>query len=235
MPSSDPSSSSSSPDAWDISEDLVSAPSYKAAATNTLHLDGLLTPPLVVHEDLTHGNGGQLWPAGMILAKYLLRKRRDELQDATIVELGSGGGLVGLAIGVGCIPKLVHITDQQPMLDLMQRNIALNGLEDRVKASVYDWGNERPEAIPHSPDMVLAADCVYFEPAFPLLHQTLQHLIGPETVCYFCFKRRRRADMHFLKSIRKTFVVEEVTDDPDRESYARENIYLLTIRQKPQR
>ena len=32
--------------------------------------------------------------------------------------------------------------------------------------------------------------------------------------------------MHFLKAIRKTFVVEEVTDDPDRESYSRENIYL---------
>lgn len=128
---------------------------------------------------------------------------------------------------MGCHPAVVHITDQQPMLDLMQRNIALNsGLDGRVKASVYDWGNERPQEIPQSPDVVLAADCVYFEPAFPLLHQTLQDLIGPNTVCYFCFKRRRRADMHFLKAIRKTFVVEEVTDDPDRESYSRENIYL---------
>ena len=81
MPSSD---RDSEPEGFDISEDFVSAPSYKPAATNTLDLDGLLTPPLVVHEDLKHGNGGQLWPAGMILSKYLLRRRQQELQDATM-------------------------------------------------------------------------------------------------------------------------------------------------------
>lgn len=112
------------------------------------------------------------------------------------------------------------------MLALMQENIQLNGLEAAVTASIFSWGNARPEGIPEHLDVVLAADCVYFEPAFPLLQSTLQDLIGPKTVCYFCFKRRRRADMHFLKVIKKMFVVEDVTDDPDRDSYARENIFL---------
>lgn len=58
------------------------------------------------------------------------------------------------------------------------------------------------------------------------LQQTLQELIGPNSVCYFCFKKRRRADMQFMKVVRKTFIVEDVTDDPDREVYARENIFL---------
>lgn len=131
-----------------------------------------------------------------------------------------------LAIAVGCRPKhLVHITDQEPMQALMQQNIAHNNLQSAVKASIYDWGSPRPEHIP-KPDMVLAADCVYFEPAFPLLLQTLQDLIGANTVCYFCFKRRRRADMHFVKAVKKMFLVEKVTDDPDSESYSRENIFL---------
>jgi hypothetical protein len=113
------------------------------------------------------------------------------------------------------------------MLDLMQTNIALNDLGDKVKAVVYAWGTAAPAALPPHPDVVLAADCVYFEPAFPLLQQTLRDLIGPHTVCYFCFKRRRRADMHFLKAVKKLFVVEDVSsDDPDQPSYARENIFL---------
>nr|POE82267.1 protein-lysine n-methyltransferase efm6 [Quercus suber] len=113
------------------------------------------------------------------------------------------------------------------MLALMERNAHLNGLEhDKVRASVFNWGEERPEVVPAHPDVILAADCVYFEPAFPLLLQTLRELIGHTTVCFFCFKKRRRADMHFMKAARKVFVVQDVEDDPDRDVYKRENITL---------
>lgn len=136
-----------------------------------------------------------------------------------------------LAIAVGCRPQnVVHITDQEPMLALMQQNIALNHLEDTVAAHVYNWGEARPAPVSEHPDVVLAADCVYFEPAFPLLQQTLQDLVGIGTVCYFCFKKRRRADSHFMKAVRKTFLVEEVQDDPDGEAYSRENIFLYVCK-----
>ncbi|KAK0249863.1 Protein-lysine N-methyltransferase efm6 [Friedmanniomyces endolithicus] len=217
-----------------ISEDLVQSPTHKQASITRTDFDGLLkSSPLLLSEDLAKGNGGQAWPAGYVLARYLIRKKLGELRDASIVELGAGGGLVGLAVAVGCRTttgtsmQVIHITDQQPMLALMRGNIRLNGLEDRVEASVYAWGaGNRPASIPACPDVVLAADCVYFEPAFPLLLQTLEELIGPETVCYFCFKRRRRADMQFLKAAKKAFVVKDVEDDPERESYAKANIFL---------
>lgn len=112
------------------------------------------------------------------------------------------------------------------MLALMQQNTALNALAARVRPVVYDWGAAPPPEIPVPPDVILAADCVYFEPAFPLLRRTLEDLIGPNTVCYFCFKRRRRADLHFIKAIKKTFDVQEVQDDPDKDVYARQNIFL---------
>jgi hypothetical protein len=115
------------------------------------------------------------------------------------------------------------------MLDLMQQNIALNGLSSTVINVVYDWGENAPCTVPVEPDIILAADCVYFEPAFPLLQKTLLDLIGEKTVCYFCFKRRRRADMHFVKCIRKIFDVKEVLDDLDKETYAKENIHLCVV------
>lgn len=56
------------------------------------------------------------------------------------LELGAGGGLVGLAVAIGCnVTHPVVITDQENMFPLMQQNIALNGLEKSVRAEVLDW------------------------------------------------------------------------------------------------
>ena len=130
-------------------------------------------------------------------------------------------------MALGCkTDDMLHITDQEPMFELMKRNITLNDLESRVTASIYDWGTATPSQLPAHPDIILAADCVYFEPAFPLLQQTLNDLIGDNTVCYFCFKRRRRADLHFMKVAKKMFDVEHVDDDQDKEIYSREKLFL---------
>jgi hypothetical protein len=74
---------------------------------------------------------------------------------------------------------------------------------------------------------------VYFEPAFPLLLQTLQELIAlcPDVVIYFCFKKRRRADMQFMKSAKKLFLVEEI-EDLDKKVWEREALFLYSFRRK---
>lgn len=60
-------------DFFNLSEDLVKLPQMRQASSSTIDFDGLLTKPLILWEDLKNGCGGQLWPAGMILAKYLLK------------------------------------------------------------------------------------------------------------------------------------------------------------------
>ncbi|KAF2108144.1 putative methyltransferase-domain-containing protein [Lophiotrema nucula] len=225
--------SDSETDVFGVSEDLVPSAIIKSAGVSEVDFDGLLSPPLRLHEDLKNGCGGQLWPAGMVLAKYMLRTHRDDLAGKEIVELGAGGGLVGLAVALGCkSTTTLHITDQIPMFELMKQNITLNGLSSSVEASLYDWGALAPANIPRHPDIILAADCVYFEPAFPLLQQTLNDLIGDNTVCYFCFKKRRRADMQFMKVAKKMFDVAEVDDDPGKGVYSRENLFLYRIKKK---
>ena len=42
------------------------------------------------------------------------------------------------------------------------------------------------------PDLILAADCVYFEPAFPLLVHTLSELSDSTTEILFSYKKRRK-------------------------------------------
>ena len=157
------------------------------------------------------------------------------------IELGCGGGLVGLAVARGCdIRAPVLITDQLPMLALMEKNIAINNLDSKAAAAIYDWGTPAPRSVVKvfeekrdstHPDVILAADCVYFEPAFPLLLQTLGDLLGPETVCYFCFKKRRKADWRFIKQMMKDFDAMPVVYQK-READQREGIYLFEVRKK---
>ena len=68
-------SRSPSPDfaSLSIAEDLVPIRPAKPAGQTSISFSSLLDPPLLLHEDLKEGCGGQLWPAGMVLAEHLLR------------------------------------------------------------------------------------------------------------------------------------------------------------------
>lgn len=110
----------------------------------------------------------------------------------------------------------MYVTDQAPLVPLIKHNIALNNLPpERVSASILEWSAPIPDHIPVPPDVVLAADCVYFEPSFPLLIETMQRLIGPKTVCYFAQVKRRKADVRFTKELRKHFAAVDCTHDMD--------------------
>ena len=70
----------------DVSEDLFPLPSPKTAGQTQFSFSGHLDPPLVLHEDLKDGCGGQAWPAGMLLTRFLLRKKY-ELRGKTMLAL----------------------------------------------------------------------------------------------------------------------------------------------------
>jgi protein N-lysine methyltransferase METTL21A len=65
-------------------ESLVPARINKTASTTAVTFDDFLEPPLLLHEDLKEGCGGQLWPAGMVLAKYMLQHHRHDLADKSM-------------------------------------------------------------------------------------------------------------------------------------------------------
>ncbi|KAL2057334.1 hypothetical protein ABVK25_002387 [Lepraria finkii] len=155
-----------------------------------------------------------------------------------LVELGAGSGLTSLAVALGLsatsnISNTIHITDGLPaLLPLLQKNIALNKSNIRdtslVLPSVLSWGQDLPPGIPEEPDVILAADCVYFEPAFPLLLETMRELIGQETVCYFCFSKRMRADKDMTKMLGKVFEMEAIKGPWEKE----QGVLLYEIRRE---
>ncbi|KAI9167760.1 Protein-lysine N-methyltransferase EFM6 [Paramyrothecium foliicola] len=195
-----------------ISEDFAPLPTLKEKGNAQLDFDGQLPEPIKVHEDC------------------LIYVTDPFLTDS--LELGAGGGLVGLAVAKGCgVQSRMLLTDQLEMLELMQHNIQLNDLESRVSALILNWGEALPQmVIEQRPDVIIAAECVYFEPAFPLLMKTLHDLfeVNPDATVYFCFKKRRRADMQFVKSAKKAFRVEELFDE-DRPIFQRQALFLFAF------
>ena len=77
------SSDDEAPDFLAFGQDLIEPRNIKASGTSYVDFDGLLSTPLRLHEDLAEGCGGQLWPAGMVLAKYMLR-HPDLVKDKTM-------------------------------------------------------------------------------------------------------------------------------------------------------
>ncbi|KAI0773826.1 putative methyltransferase-domain-containing protein [Fomes fomentarius] len=178
--------------------------------------------------DASPGCGGIAWPAGEVLSNYIVQK--GALEGRNALELGSGTGLVGLVAGI--LGARVWITDQAPLLPIMKQNVRLNNLEYCVTVSELNWGEPIPVDIP-KPDLILAADCVYFEPAFPLLVQTLADLVPDKSSdVLFCYKKRRKADKRFFTLLRKEFTWQDVSDDPRHEIYSREAISLLRLYRK---
>lgn len=67
-----------------LSEDLVPSIPPSLPARISLDFSGLLDPPLIIESDRKEGCGGQLWPAGKVLAKYLLQCKMDGWRGKTM-------------------------------------------------------------------------------------------------------------------------------------------------------
>ncbi|KAK9386327.1 putative methyltransferase-domain-containing protein [Lipomyces mesembrius] len=214
----------------------------------------------IKHDGGAAGCGGKVWPAGELLSRYLIGARENEKYIANevvwkesakrkirIIELGSGTGLVGLALGnaynlaarssaVEDTGLDIIVTDQANMLSLMADNIELNDLQGTVSAEVLDWGTDLPDHfVTPFPDVILAADCVYFEPSFPLLETTLLAMTGDNTLVLMSYKRRRKADKRFFQSIKKNFRIEEIKDYEEYKDFSRDTVFLYRLVRKTPR
>lgn len=228
-------------DLFSLSEDLIPSRPIENLGETDLTFDGLLPPPgLKVYEDGgASGCGGKLWPAGELLSRYMIRKGLTP-NCKNIIELGSGTGLVGLAIAVHeqRDDLKIYVTDQQQLVHLMQKNIDLNNLQHNVKAEVLNWGDVLPPyATDNKIDIVLAADCVYLESAFPLLEKTLLDLTHGDSppIVLMAYKKRRKADARFFKKMNKNFTFKEIKDHDDYEKFHKDSVFLYMIERKPKR
>lgn len=220
---------------WNEFQDFVPSRPVEHLGESDFTFEGRLPEPgLQIYEDGGElGCGGKIWVAGELLSKYLLDKGLHNKKK--VVEIGSGTGLVGLTLGLGQKKNddmEVWITDIDDLVPLMDKNIILNGLEKNVFARALPWGMALPEFAKKDVDVVLAADCVYLEKAFPLLEKTLIDLTTKETLVLMSYRKRRKADTKFFRKIKKHFDLIEVTDFKDYATYLKQGVHLFQLVKK---
>ncbi|KAK4511055.1 uncharacterized protein ATC70_012265 [Mucor velutinosus] len=209
------------------------------AHTGSITFDGL-SDPILLAQDMSGGCGGKIWKCANIMIDYFIWKNNQLhgklFEGQKIVEIGAGTGLVGLAVAKICPAlKQIVITDQLPMMGLMQENIKLNHLEQSMKADVLNWG----EAIPNmsqvlDADVILASDCIYLEVAFiPLLETFFALTTKPTSIIYLTYRKRRNADKLFFQAAKKKFIFKDITEDPMMKVYMRDKTHLFSVTRKP--
>ncbi|XP_067847120.1 protein-lysine methyltransferase METTL21D [Heptranchias perlo] len=185
--------------------------------------------------------GCVVWDAALVLAKYLETSGfyRDGLHSFTgksVVELGSGTGVVGLM--ASALGAHVTVTDLEELQDLLNININDNKhlVTGSIQAKVLKWG-ETVKDLPPDPDYILLADCIYYEQSLEPLLRTINELTGRKTCIICCYEERTmgnnpKIERRFFKLLQTDFDIEEIPLDRQDEEYRSEDIHILHIKRK---
>lgn len=180
----------------------------------------------IKQDPLNYGLGGKVWEAGSVFAQFLLSYLTNvQFEQVNILELGSGTGLAGICIAKylinSSIPWSITLTDTGTILPLLQENITSNFPNDaRIKCQELVWGTNASDwrLDLGKINIVFGADVVYDERCFEDLKRTLDTIAdgNKEALIFIAYVRRRRAEKRFWNMIKKTFNVQEIINDPDR-------------------
>ncbi|EKM54140.1 uncharacterized protein PHACADRAFT_209956 [Phanerochaete carnosa HHB-10118-sp] len=168
--------------------------------------------------------GSVLWRASAEFAQLVLRQyhSRDpnallnsvRLQEANVLELGAGTGLLGVIFA----PLAEHytVTDIDDLIPLIKKNLALNGVPNTppsppkgaptkasVSAEALDWvalqncsASKRHSIYSYSPmDLLLVIDCIYHPSLLPALVDTIDYLATPERTTVLVIVELRAEDV----------------------------------------
>lgn len=198
----------------------------------------------VADYDLT---GQLIWPAAYLLGHYIIQNP-GKFSGQTILELGSGAGLVGLL--TSCFADKVILSDHNDIvLDLLRSNatsgvcmknseILKRGDIDVVK---LEWGDNITSDVlkKHSFKYIIGSDIVYWYQAIVPLFQTIDQLLSHEKDAEFVLTYKSRAlkqEKVMLQVARDfNFDIEEIPPEKymeNDESNRREHLCLLIFRRK---
>ncbi len=106
-----------------------------------------ITVPLFV--DMGVGIGGDTWPAAELFCDFVSSNKyyshfQNLFTDKSILELGSGNGMVSIMLEKCFQPKSIVVTDMESHVSLIDHNLRLNGSQICVAQSL-DWFNIPPD------------------------------------------------------------------------------------------
>jgi len=110
----------------------------------------------------TYGTGATVWPAAMVLIKYL-EQNQEIIQDKKVVDLGTGTGVTSIASAVLGAKTIICTDGEESVVALARENInhaskQMAPLSATINVQKYWWGDGSLKD--DDCDVVLVADCV---------------------------------------------------------------------------
>mmetsp|Transcript_14918 Transcript_14918/g.33142 ORF Transcript_14918/g.33142 Transcript_14918/m.33142 type:complete len:462 (-) Transcript_14918:73-1458(-) len=158
-------------------------------------------------EDTT---GLSIWAASIICARWLA-SLSPRFRDKSVLELGAGVGLPGLAVAHYAAPSSVVLTDlHAPTIQNLEHNMALNAdrgrrpreeYDVRVRACAVDWDD--PATYPRSSvDFLVGSDLIYQKEIVPLLKKAVLGMLADQgSFLYVCPEGGRDGLEEFIASM----------------------------------
>jgi len=136
--------------------------------------------------------------------------------------LGSGTGVVGVAMAL--LGSSVLCTDQQDILEILERNLKENLPEEVEKGSVacceLSWGSNISSILEKGPfDFIVCSDVVYEPQLFSPLIKTLKELCTTQTEVFLAYKERYKREEAFFEELKQSFVIQKVPSSQLLEEY----------------
>lgn len=217
-----------------------------------LHFLQSINSNVVIRQLPSEGLSFQLWPAATILVTLLdnirsgestpfselfKRQEKGDSLPLSILELGSGTGVVGIA-AAAILGAKVTVTDLPHVLPNIQFNVDANSkvLEQQcggVDVAALSWGdNQHMEAVGRDYDLILGSDVVYHDHLYDPLIETLRFFLlggGKKIAFVMAHLKRWKKESVFFKRAKKLFDVQIIhTEPPPDGSRIGVVVYLFT-------
>jgi len=159
---------------------------------------------LTITQDFTTGElGATVWDSALVIIPYLQNIEEFPVgffDNKRAIELGCGTGCVGLTLAT--LGADVLLTDREPLIPLITKNVQLNNLSHKVKVCALEWGEDVSSLNPPF-DIVLMSDvvAVTYSEAYPLLLQTLLAITSPSTLILLAYEKRDFKDLKFFQML----------------------------------
>jgi len=197
----------------------------------------------------TYGTGATVWPASMVLTKYLEKTLCRGERNKRVVDLGAGTGVTSIAAALLLSSSSIVCTDGCDMVvQLAKKNVERlasaclsNGScwiinQNEIKVQTYQWGDGSLGDIAF--DIVLISDCVLpkLYPISPLV-DAIDELSGPETITYMSYEQRYYPDFDprekfFQLANAKNLYVRVVPREEQHHIYSLEDIEIWEVKRK---
>jgi predicted nicotinamide N-methyase len=165
--------------------------------------------------DGTYGTGATVWPASMVLIKYLELHADDLMRNKRIADLGAGTAVCSIAAALLGASHVLCTDGDSNVVKLARDNVArackqVGGTRDEhdcgctiiddcpLTVEQYWWGEDPIQTDGVDVDIILVSDCVLpkLYPIAPLVEALDQMLVKQDASALLSYEHRHFAEYH---------------------------------------